>query len=150
MYLTILFACRTFPLLFPRVSSASTDKRPSVTWPCLPAYSSSFILTLPALQSLGSIQAKILSNLRKCHFLLSQVLGIFFFLVCFLSLKNCLSLHSPDFSVNPSDQFPFPGGGGGCFTGTSQTQFKCCSQLLPYDPNTPRGGTYQLMLQFFF
>ena len=32
-----------FPLFFPHIYSASTDKSPTVTWPCLPEYSSSFI-----------------------------------------------------------------------------------------------------------
>ena len=43
MCLTILSACRIFPLFLPHIYSASTDKSPTVTWPCLPAYSSSFI-----------------------------------------------------------------------------------------------------------
>lgn len=51
---TILFACRTFPLLFPQIKG---PQRPGPVYlPTLPV----LFLSLPALQSLGSIQAKIL------------------------------------------------------------------------------------------
>ena len=110
MCLTILSACRIFPLFFPHIYSASTDKSPSVTWPCLPAYSSSFIFI-----TANSPKSRFYSGKNTFKFMemsYSFILGPWHFF-CFLSLKNYLSLLSPDFSVQSSDQLTFLGEGEG-------------------------------------
>ena len=141
---TILFACRTFPLLFPHLSSASADRRPSATWPCLPAYSSSFILITTSSPKSGFYSGKNTVKFEEMPY--SFILGpwLVFFLGLFVFWVSRTIFHYIHLTSLWTLVISFlsRGGGGGCFTGTSQAQFKCCSQLLPYDPNTPRGGTY--------
>ena len=89
---TILFACRTFPLLFPHLSSASADRRPSATWPCLPAYSSTFILITTSSPKSGFYSGKNTVKFEEMPY--SFILGpwhFFFFLVCLFSESQELS-----------------------------------------------------------